>query len=67
MKPIHNRMPVLLSAEDAEAWLNPDSDEDRLKKLLKPYPATAMTAYRIATLVNSPANDTPAIKERQTP
>jgi putative SOS response-associated peptidase YedK len=67
MAPIHNRMPVILTDEDAETWLNPDSDPDQLKTLLAPYPTDAMHAEPISTLVNSPANDTPAIRAPQTP
>jgi len=36
--PIHNRMPVILSKEDEDIWLN-SNDQDKLKSLLKPYPA----------------------------
>ena len=59
--PIHNRMPVIVPPEAYERWL--DTEEVRpgaLDDLLVPYPAEAMTAYPVSTLVNSPANDTPA-------
>ena len=61
MEPIHNRMPVILTDDAAEQWLNPDTPAEQLKTLLKPYPATAMTASPIDRLVNSPANDRPEI------
>ena len=61
MAQIHDRMPVILRAEDEEAWLDPDTPEERLKQLLRPYPERELEAYPISTLVNSPRNDTPDI------
>lgn len=58
MSDIHNRMPVILRKEDEEEWLNPDNvEEERLSKLLNPYPTNEMEAYPIASLVNSPKNN----------
>lgn len=56
MAEIHNRMPVILTKNAEKIWLQPD-DENQLKELLKPYPAKAMSAYRISNLVNSPRNN----------
>lgn len=55
---IHNRMPVILSADDATQWLDssPRSPES-LTSLVKPYPAELMQAYQVSALVNSPSND----------
>ncbi|RME83237.1 MAG: SOS response-associated peptidase [Caldilineae bacterium] len=58
--PLHNRMPVILPGEVFDAWLRPNTPASDLKRLLRPYPAEAMRAYAVSTLVNSPANDTPA-------
>jgi len=60
MKNIHLRMPVILEKKDEQLWIN-DSDPEILKSLLKPFPASSMTAYPISKLVNSPANDNPEI------
>jgi putative SOS response-associated peptidase YedK len=58
MEPIHHRMPVILSHEDEDAWLNPDLVEiEQLNPFLKPYPAEKMTAYPVSTRVNYPDND----------
>ena len=60
MDPIHNRMPVILAAEDYAAWLDPDFDQPPiLQAMLRPYEAEAMDRYAIATVVNKPQNDTP--------
>jgi len=60
LKPIHDRMPVIL-AKDAEAvWLDPTiQDPERLLPLLKPYQAEEMEVYAVSTKVNSPTNDGP--------
>lgn len=61
LAPIHNRMPVILPRSAYAAWLDPAEREPRdLQALLAPYPAEEMLAYPVSTLVNNPANDTPA-------
>ena len=57
LKPIHDRMPVILKQEDEDAWLNPGMDVMKLVDLLKPYPGK-MEAYPVSKFVNSPRNDT---------
>lgn len=57
MKQIHNRMPVILDQHNEEDWLN-ETDEKMLQKLLKPYKPDKMDAFPIASLVNSPVNNT---------
>lgn len=55
MQPIHERMPVILAPEDWEAWLEPENQNPAaLQGFLRPYPAEAMTAWPVSTLVNSP-------------
>lgn len=44
MKPIHDRMPVILQSGDEERWLK-STREDELVELLRPYPAEEMLAY----------------------
>ena len=59
---IHDRMPVILPPEAYEQWLaQHDPSPDRLSKLLKPYQASAMTAYAVSTLVNRPGLDSPEL------
>lgn len=38
MKPIHDRMPVIVDPADWDTWLNPDTDLDTLQSLLTPLP-----------------------------
>lgn len=66
MRPIHDRMPVLLDPETWDPWLEPEAhDPSSLVALLKPYPAEAMTAWPIGARVNSPKNDSPECLEPQ--
>jgi putative SOS response-associated peptidase YedK len=58
LDPIHNRMPVILSPQDYDLWLDPDvQDVTRLKPLLRPYPPEPMTFYPVSLRVNNPRND----------
>lgn len=60
VRPIHDRMPVILDQADYDVWLDPRLDDAaRLQALLRPYPADRIMAYPVSALVNSPANDTP--------
>lgn len=54
LRPVHDRMPVILRPEDYELWFDEDVRKtDLLKNLLRPYPAREMTGYPVSTLVNS--------------
>lgn len=58
MTPIHNRMPVILPEQHIEQWLDRTyKDIDQLKKLLAPFPAKELKAYRVSSLVSNPRND----------
>ena len=56
--PIHNRMPVMLMAEDYDRWLDAATDVRELKAMLKPYDPSLMEAYAVSRIVNSVKNDT---------
>jgi putative SOS response-associated peptidase YedK len=59
---LHDRMPVILHPTDYARWLEPgERAPEDLQSLLAPYPATAMQFYPVSKMVNSPANDTPAV------
>jgi len=64
MQPIHERMPVILPPDQYDLWLDPRcQDSEKLAKLLQPFPAGRMLAYRVSTLVNNPKNDVPQCVE----
>ncbi|HEY9728669.1 MAG TPA: SOS response-associated peptidase [Chroococcales cyanobacterium] len=58
MRPVHNRMPVILNPKDYERWLDPEVKEpEQLQPLLRPYSTQEMLAYPVSTAVNKPSND----------
>lgn len=58
LKPVHDRMPVILDSLAQKTWLDPDVTDPRvLTVLLQPFPSELMEGYDVSTLVNSPAND----------
>ena len=60
LRPLHNRMPVILQPKDYDLWLDPEMQEpDALKPLLLSYPSEQMDAYPVSRFVNSPKNDDP--------
>jgi putative SOS response-associated peptidase YedK len=60
LRPIHNRMPVILNPEDYELWLDRGVQEtERLQTLLGPYASAGMRTYVVSRYVNSPRNDGP--------
>ncbi len=60
MRPIHHRMPVILSPCDYEAWLDVACVEcGQLAHRLRPFPGDAMRADPIGTYVNRPDNEGP--------
>ncbi|MFC1638751.1 SOS response-associated peptidase [Patescibacteria group bacterium] len=61
MKPVHDRMPVILDPERLDAWLAPDTPLKEVEAALKVFPAGRMDSHRVSTQVNSPANDSPDV------
>lgn len=60
IKPLHDRMAVILPPEAYATWLTPgDMDAEQLDHLLKPYPGEEMTYHVVSKLVNDPSNDLP--------
>ena len=68
LKPIHDRMPVILRERDWQRWLDPTSDPaEDLRDLLEPFPAGEMEAFAVSHAVNSPAVDSPSLVKPQEP
>ena len=60
MRPVHERMPLILPERHWQAWLDRDAqDSAALLPLLQPHPADAMRAYPVGPLVSNPRNDVP--------
>jgi len=65
MRPIHNRMPVILDPKDYDLWLDPEvKKSELLQPLLRSYPTEEMTAYPVSKAVNKPSNDSTECIER---
>ena len=47
LRPIHNRMPAMLSNDDALKWLAVDDEIAHALTLLKAFPADAMEGYDV--------------------
>ena len=64
--PIHDRMPLIVGAEDYAEWL--DAANEDARRLIRPYPAARMAARPVGMRVNQPQNDDPTlIEETQGP
>ena len=58
LRPIHNRMPVILAPTAYDQWLDPTVQQAAsLQALLRPYPSEELQAYAVSTLVNNPRHD----------
>lgn len=64
MRPVHDRMPVILPEERWDEWLDPENhDADELEQLLVPPAEDVLERYPISTEVNSPRNQGPELVE----
>lgn len=63
VRPLHDRMPVILSPDDYDVWLDNGTPLPELKKLLRPYSPELMEVVEANPLVNSPKNEGPALLE----
>ena len=60
LRPIHNRMPVILAPTAYDQWLDPAVKQTTsLQALLRPYPSEELLAYPVSTLANNPRHDAP--------
>ena len=58
IKPIHNRMPVILPESEYTQWLQPgEVDIQKYNDLLRPYEADQMETYPVSRVVNNPKNN----------
>jgi putative SOS response-associated peptidase YedK len=60
LKPLHHRMPVILSPDDYDLWLDPGvTDPAKISDLLRPFDARQMKAHPVSSFVNKAGNDSP--------
>lgn len=66
LQDVHDRMPVILSPDAYDTWLDPGlNDVATVADLLKPFDSNLMKRYSVSTRVNSPKNDDPSCTEPQ--
>ena len=66
MRPIHDRMPVLLPRDGEATWLDPDADPKTLKELLRPGPEK-LEIREIGDFVNDVREDGPHLLAEREP
>ena len=60
MRPIHDRMPVIVDEPTALEWLKPgEMTDEHAKSICVPYPADRMAAYQVSSIVNNARNEVP--------
>jgi putative SOS response-associated peptidase YedK len=65
LRPVHDRMPVILHPEEYSLWLEGSERETQLlKELLRPFPASEMTGHPVSTNINNPRSHGAALIEQ---
>ena len=63
MRPVHDRMPVVLDPAAEAAWLDPELPAEEALALLVPAPDDALVAREVSDLVNDVRKDGPELIE----
>lgn len=63
MRPLHDRMPVVLDTEGAATWLDGAADGAALTAVLRPAPDSWFEAWEVSRAVNRPTHDAPELIE----
>lgn len=58
---IHERMPVILTKENEDIWLDNRSTESDLMKILRPYPAEKVSHYPVSPRINNTNMNVPSL------
>ena len=67
VRPIHERMPVVIDASDRGVWLDRESDSGSIVALLRPAPDGTFASHEVSTRVNRTTEDDPGLVERLDP
>jgi putative SOS response-associated peptidase YedK len=68
VRPIHDRMPVILVPDVEAAWLEPEAESQELRELLVPAPEDMLVAREVGDFVNDVREEGPQLiapRERQ--
>ena len=61
LRPIHDRMPVMLAWDDLALWLDPGCGTDELRRLARPSTGGSIRSYPVSKGVNSSRNQGPEL------
>lgn len=62
VRPVHDRMPVLIEPSELEDWLSPEPlEKGELETFTKPAPPGALETFAVSTLVNDARSDGPEL------
>ncbi len=63
VRPVHDRMPVVLDPEVEDAWLAPEAETEELRDLLVPAPEDLLVGREVGDFVNDVRDDGPHLIE----
>jgi putative SOS response-associated peptidase YedK len=63
IRPIHDRMPVVLDPSLEAPWLDPDAEEENLMQMLSPAPEDLLVLREVGDAVNNVRDDGPHLIE----
>lgn len=61
LRPVHDRMPVVLAPDDYETWLSGETPPEQAQALLRPTPEDFFQLRPVSTRVNSADNEGPEL------
>lgn len=61
LRPLHDRMPVVVPPDAFDMWLDPNADPQMAASLIAPAPNNFFAAYEVSGAVNRAANDDPSL------
>jgi putative SOS response-associated peptidase YedK len=68
VRPVHDRMPVILAPQHYDEWLDPSlTDPTRFADWLRPCPADSLTSYPVSPFVNNARHEGPDCAQPLTP
>ena len=59
LRPIHDRMPVILGPESYDSWIAPETPSWDLERMLTPWPSESIRMHPVSTHVNHVGHDDP--------
>lgn len=67
MKPIHNRMPAILTPEQESLWISNDLSPQVMLDMITPYPSELMEAYPVSNEVGNVKNNHKGLIKKKDP